>query len=99
MFYRVLRLLAWFGRDKTEQENDSKSEQHAKQACKNRLNVPPKLYSGSHARSGAQRGLIEKHLVKSHAQAGHHAKLGSNTRGTFTQNPQAQRREKYSRNR
>ena len=94
MLYQVLRLLAWFGRDKTEQENDSKSEQHAKQACKIRLNVPPQLYSGSHARSVAQPGLIEKHLVKGHAQAGHHAKLRSNTRGTVTQNPQAQRREK-----
>ena len=94
MLYQVLHLLAWFGRDKTEQENDSKSEQHAKQACKNRLNVPPKLYSGSHARSVAQRGPIEKHLVKGHAQAGHHAKLRSNTRGTVTQNPQVQYWEK-----
>ena len=95
MFYRVLRLLAWFGRDKTEQENDSKSEQHAKQACKNRLNVPPQLYSGSHARSVAQPGLIEKHLVKkNYALAGDHAKRRSNTRGTFSEIPQAQRREK-----
>ena len=95
MLYQVLHLPAWFGRDKTEQENDSKADQHAKQACKNRLNVAPQLYSGSHARSVAPPGLIEKHLVKkSYALAGHHAKGRSNTRGTFTQNPQAQRREK-----
>ncbi len=86
MLNQVLRPRVRLWSNQTDQDDDSKANRNAKQAYRERDDVPPKTDGPGNAESGKQPGLVYQHIARNIAEARHHAQRRAYAAGALPEN-------------